>query len=229
MENIQPQTERTAEDIKTGLKAIQQRFDTVQSEAGNTMKELSSDFKTVRDDARQTLDASKPNLEEMRRRIRAVYDKLGGLSASIAEMRETAGQAMSQSEPDLGRAKEALKNGLVYLEQTGRAAMENKDRMLSEKDKGEHEYATALCIYRGLCLSARRIREAAAEIEDASPSITGDKTSGSVLARAKTVTSQLLELYRKLAAVRDTVEAKMLPEFERKKAEGGADKPPPQK
>jgi hypothetical protein len=29
--------------------------------------------------------------------------------------------------------------------------------------------------------------------------------------------------------VRDTVEAKMLPEFERKKAEGGADKPPPQK
>ena len=219
LDSTPAQTEHTAENVKAGLKALGERFEGTQNEARKAAQEVAADFKPVREDFEHTLDACRPDWTEMRTKIRAVYDKMGGLSGQLEELRETAGRLVSQSAPDMARTGEALRNGLVYLKQMGQAAMENKDLMLSEKDKGEHEYATVESIYRGMCRAARRIREAAAETEETAQMAAASSAGASPVAgRAQAASSQLLALYGKVAAVRDAIEAKMLPEFERKKA-----------
>lgn len=238
LEGIEPQARRSFDAMKDNMSNAQERIKAVQADASSAFKEISTDFKLVRDNVSFAMDQSKPQYEPMKASIRDVYDRLGGLSEHIDDMRDTAGNVMVQSEPDLDRMMQALKNSLQNLKYTGQAANENKDLMISNRDLGEYEYASALDIYRRLTMATRRIVAAGAEVQEtrqflarvqapvAQEGMPGPQPAQPFQAKADSTVEQLAAMRRPLERVRDMIEEKMLPEFSRKKS-AWVDDPPP--
>jgi len=226
LEGIEPQARRSFNAMKDNLANAQDRINAVQADASAAFKEISTDFKLVRDDVNYAIDQSKPQFEPMKASIRDVYDRMGGLSEHIDAMRDTAGNVMVQSEPDLDRTMGAMKNSLQNLKYTGIAANENKDLMISNRDVGEYEYASALDIYRHLTMATRRIVAAGAEVQETTLFLNRDVgmpgpewiAPAPFLTRAENTVDQLMAMRRPIEKVRDAVEEKVLPEFSRKKS-----------
>jgi len=222
---LQPQVNETSEHIRDSFASMQERVDDVQTAAGKAFDEISADKNAIRKDVSEAIDQSAPNFEKMKSNIRSVYDVMGGLSFRLDGMRDTGGQLMAQSDPEMARAGKALRKSLVYLKQTGQAANENKDLMISLKDVGEHEYNTAVLIYRDLVMASRRATEAYAEVQDAAVELKEAKADVE-LGRARRAMDSLTQLRGPLDKVRDSVEDSMLPPFERKKTAWNDDLPP---
>jgi len=219
-DKLRPQAQTTADNVRSSFTAIQDRFNEVQTQVNAVSDELSADFKPVREDVKNALDKSRPEFDETRTRLRTVYDLMGGLSRRTDAARDTTGALYTQSEPDLTRTVDALKNSLVNLDYTNQAANENKDLMLSSHDSGEYEYNTALDIYRRFCFATRRIRDAGAQLDD-----TARLASSRMPLEASALAPDTATALARLAATRgplDTVHQKieelMLPPFKRKKA-----------
>jgi hypothetical protein len=214
LQKLQPQAKETGDRVRAGFASMQERIDEVQTVASKAFEELSVDKDAIRKDFDAAIDQSKPNYEAMKKNMRGVYDVLGGLSQKLDGTRDTAGRLFAQSQPDMVRATKALKNSLVYLQQTGEAANENKDLMISMKDIGEYEFASVSLIYRDMNTAVRRIRDAYAE---AQACCEGCDDAVKVKSTKHTLT-EMNKMSAPLEKVRDGVEEKMLPAFERKKA-----------
>ncbi|HYF50449.1 MAG TPA: MlaD family protein [Planctomycetota bacterium] len=217
LQKMQPQAKETSERVREGFAKIQERIDDVQTSANKAFEEISADKNAIKKDVDAAIEQSKPNFEQMRSNIRGVYDVLGGLSLRLDGMRNTGGQLLAQSEPEMARTGVSLKRSLLNLRLTGQAANENKDLMISLKDMGEHEFNTAVLIYRDLLMSTRRAREAYAALQDATTDL-ADAKAEAPLKRADMAMKSLSQMRSPLEKVRDTVEDSMLPLYERKKS-----------
>ena len=231
MEKIDPQARKTFESIKNSFAQYQDRLSEVEKEASAAMKEVSAEVKVLRADISFTLDQSKPNLEQMKTNIHEVYEGLGNLSERMDGMRDTAGRALVQSEPDVARATFSLANGLTNLRHAAQAGNENKDLMISNRDLGEYEYATALEIYRSMTRATRKIRNAGADLNDVirmaaalpvdapeSPAAGLKGVVAPILSKGAMAEHNLAAMRKPLDEARDAIETKMIPEFERKKS-----------
>ncbi|MFH0938534.1 MAG: hypothetical protein V1899_04530 [Planctomycetota bacterium] len=216
LEDLRPQSQQTADRVKVGLKDMQDRINAAQAESAKTWSEVAADAKTARADIKEVWDKSKPDYDQARKVGKEVYDKFSGLSRQVDGIRDTAGRLMSQNEPELTRMQESFKNGLVNLKYFGQAANENKDLMLSEKDKGEHLYSTAVCIYRDLSNVTQRIGRTGTEMDETCAMLTANPEAAPLLTKARALCLRLSSLRDKLAETQNVIENKM-PEVERRK------------
>lgn len=229
LQDLRPLATERMDGIRSHLKSLQEHISTRREEAEKSIEEISNASKTLRTDFRGIIDQSRPNFEEMKRNVRGVYDKMGGLSYRVDDIRDTSGQLYEQSGDDLERFKAAAKKALTNFNYARIVAEENKDLMISNADAGEHQYNTALSIYRHICAADKRIRDASAWTEDIARMAAQESPDDSeIQARADSVIKGLFEVRRPLDKVVDRIEEKMLPAFDRKKA-GWKPEPAPTK
>jgi hypothetical protein len=219
MKELHPMVAERTDRIRDHLKDLQEHIKLSRAEAEKSVDEISEDARKLRTDFRGVLDQARPNFEEMKKNIRGVYDKMGGLSYRLDDIRDTAGALYEQSGDDLERFKTGIKQAMTNFNYARIVAEENKDLMISNADVGEHQYNTALSIYQHICRADQRIQEAAswarelsemaAQQPDASPELKSE---------ADNVITNLFEIRKPLGRVVDRVEEKMLPAFDRKKA-----------
>ncbi|MCY3023680.1 MAG: MlaD family protein [Planctomycetota bacterium] len=220
-EKIRPEMQKTFDNIRAGFTDMQNRVEGVQTEAKAASKDLSADMKAIRENVNAITAQVKPGFEQMRTSLRSAYDRMGGLSQRIDSARDTAGSLWSESEPDFARTTTALKNSLANLSDTERAANENKDLMISNRDAGEYEYNTVLDIYRRYCFATRRIREAGAQLQDTTRSLATrlpPAEAGPALARTALTNARLTAVRKPLDELNHRIEDAIVPEFERKKS-----------
>jgi ABC-type transporter Mla subunit MlaD len=218
-EQVQPRVDETGKRLKEGLASLRDRFNDMQTEAGGMFDEVSADMKTVRADIKAIGDKSRPDFEKLRASFRQAYDSVSSLDERLEDGRDRAGCLAAESQPDIARAVDALKNSLTNLIYTGAAAMENKDLMIGSRDKGEHEYNTALDIYRRVTFATRRMRDAGAEARATARMLRRLEDGPSATAALAMDTSRELAAVRQpLDAVHREIEEAMLPPFVRKKA-----------
>jgi hypothetical protein len=217
LETLEPKVNKTSENVKAAFQTMQTSLNETQEEAAKAAKEVNADLEIIRNDVRFAIDESKPNFEAMKNNIRGVYDVMGGLSSRIDGMRRIGGRLLATSGPELSRAAVALKNGLKYLSQTGQAANENKDLMLSMKDVGEYEYNTAVVMYREITGAVRRMRDATSELQATCFKLSELDDAGPRVSQGNFVVGQLNAARAPLEQLQNSVEQTMLPEYERKK------------
>ncbi|MGD0094150.1 MAG: MlaD family protein, partial [Planctomycetota bacterium] len=218
-DKVRPQAENTATRLKDSLSVIQDRLGGAQTEFQAASNEFTTGFKPIREDVAGVVKKSGPEFDDMRERLRQLYDVPGNLALKIEGSRTTAGWLYAQSQPDWERTLEAGKNSLFNLSCANQAALENKDLMLSGRDAGEYEYNTALDIYRRLTFATRRFRESAAELQDAGTLLAvrlPGQASMTVVQAAATV-GRLAATRAPLDGVQAEVETLMLPPYVRKK------------
>ncbi|HEY3322245.1 MAG TPA: MlaD family protein [Planctomycetota bacterium] len=234
LDSLRPQSRQTFDLAAERLRQVQQKLRETQTEGATAWQEAAGDLEVIQKDVETTLNSAKPDFETAKMNFRQIYDRLGGLSTRLDGMRDTAGEAMAQSQPDLERGVAALQNSLTNLKHTGEAANENKDLMISNRDTGEYEYATALDIYRRMVSATRRIREAGADLQDttslwrqlsASAIQTGSMSTGNAPAAAPVIwptLESLMNVRQPLEQQQGFMEDRLVPAFVRKRA-GGTD------
>ncbi len=224
LESIRPRATRTFDSIQAGSTAVQDRLKSAQTESNAAWNEISQDMSPIRADISAITASVQPDLAQTRTVFVQMYDRVGRMSTRVVDMRDTAGSAVTQSDPDIQRAFDALGNSLTNLKHTGEAANENKDLMLGNRDAGENEFATVTDIYRRLTMSCRRIREAGADVQETAAvcgklnETSADRTP--TLALEPGAGAALLKLAATRAALdvqQAAVEDYMLPPFSRKK------------
>ena len=236
---IEPRASKISGHVKAGLQDMERRASEVQAEAEKASKEVSQDINALRVEVQDTAARSKADLEPLKKKLLEIYERSGGLSGALDGMRDTASWLVSQSEQDVARGFQALKNSLVNLQHAGEVAEANKDFMISHRDGGEHDYNTALLIYRHMAMALRRIHEAGAEAQEVTRMVSEKKAlldlgsaelgdAGATAANpealervrgdAKAVDENLMAVCAPLEDVLKTIEDKMLPEFQRKRA-----------
>lgn len=218
-DKVRLQAQKTADDLKSGLSSVQDRISEVQAEFKAATEEVSAGVKPIREDVSSVTKKAQPEFDDMRDRLRRVYDLMGGLSYKVEDARNTAGWFYAESQPDVGRLKEALGNSLVNLPHVEQAANENKDLMISNHDVGEYEYNTALDIYRRLTFATRRFREAGTELQDTAALFAArfPLEAPALREQAASTVSRLAATRRPLEAQQQAVETLMLPPYQRKK------------
>jgi len=219
-DKVRAQAQLTSDNLKGGFSSVQDRITEVQAEFRAASDEIAAGTKPVREDVAGVVKKAEPEFDDMRDKLHRVYDLMGGLSHRVDGARNTAGWFYAESEPDLERLGQALGNSLVNLSHVDQAANENKDLMLSNRDAGEYEYNTALDIYRRLTFATRRFREAGTELQDSAALLAARSPL-----EAPAVSAQVAATLGRLAATREpldaqqqTVEALMLPPYQRKKS-----------
>lgn len=219
-DRLRPQAEQTAKNAKAGFSAMEERFSQAQTEFEGASEEVAAELKPVREDVDGVIKQVRPQFEEMRTRIRLVYDLMGGLSRKTDGARDTAGRLYSESGGDLDRMLTAFKASLTNFEHVGQAATENKDRMLAERDKGEYEYNTAVDISRRLAFATRRIWQAGAELQEAEAAVSAKLAEEGPAAapQAQGTLGRLAAAREPLDAVQQRVEELMLAPFPRKRS-----------
>lgn len=224
---LRPLATEHMDGIRNRLNELSEHIRTARAEGEKAIEDVSADAKKLRTDFRGVLDESRPNFEEMKKNIRGVYDKMGGLSYRLDDIRDTAGALYVESGDDLERFKVSVKKALTNFNYAQIAAEENKDLMISNADAGEHQYNTALSIYRKIHAADRRIREAGAWAQEiAKMAATQTMDGPDIQAHADTVINNLFEIRKPLDRVVDRIEEKMAPPFERKKAAWKAEAAP---
>jgi ABC-type transporter Mla subunit MlaD len=209
---------KTRDGMKDAVKDVKTRADRVRQETSEVSKDIQDDLKTVKADLKSAMETVEPDLQSARTNLRKAYDGANGLSERFDGMKSDAGALAARAEPDLARAVPAFKNSIVNLRQAGEAANLNKDLMLGNSDKGEHEYFTAQDIHRKLVFSTRQIIEAAGEVGETRRALEDQLAGKLVLELARTTEQEIRAVHGPVEEVRGKVEAVMLPEFERKKA-----------
>src|SRR5207249_2071647 len=113
--------------------------------------------------------------------------------------------------------KESFNNGLFNFKLVEIIANENKDLMISNKDAGEHEYNTAITIYRALCASVNRLNVIRADVMEAEQTAKAAGPGSLVEAEAQFVGAKIDAIRNAIENVRHSAEDKLLPVYVRKK------------
>lgn len=241
LENLRPRVEDTSDNIKTSFNGIEAQVNSARTNLSNAITEMEADMKPVRDDIKSALDQSRPDIEQMKKNIQSLTVCLAGLSEKSENIRELGGRLLYQSQPDWTRALGAWGNSFINFRYVKFAGNENKDLMISNRDRGEYEFNSAISIYRSLVVAIRRIREMNAQLqatqsqpflspedqpssfERLQPSSVGP--SGSMGSSFDSISGRLADIIQQLDLVRNEAESKIYPEFERKKTAWQDDAP----
>jgi hypothetical protein len=217
LEGLQPQAQKTADSIANALKGIQEKFSFAQGEAERVYAELNGDWEMLKNDINSATQRARPEFDEMKTRIRSVYDVLGGLSVKLDQAGFTADRLLYQSEPDLRIMQDRFKRSLVHLGHFEQAAKENKDLFFANGDIGEHEFNTAVIVYRHVRMASRRINRAQAEVQSTMKMLQeeeqqADEKSGTVMkqiSQSAFVLEAMKDLSGKIGAVLNEIEQRM--------------------
>jgi hypothetical protein len=216
LDDLQPKVSKAFDDISAHTADMRDRVQSTRETAEQASTELSTDAKKIRTDVRDIIDRCTPNYEAMKTNVRRIYDRMGGLSLKLDGIRHVAGQAMTQSDEDIARAKESFATSVFNLKIVEVVANENKDLMISNKDEGEYEYNTAVNVYHAVKAAVHRLSEARADAMEAQSAAA--PSNPGIAARAEAVSAKLGVIRDSVEKVRDSAEDKMLPTYERKKA-----------
>ncbi len=214
-EAINPHAQESVDTVRAGLKDVQDRFDLFQKEAMVTITDLSAEADKLQEALKKPLADSKADFIEMKARLASLSVSFERVSGRMTTAGDVASSMLLQSEDDLGRFGVAAKNSIDNLKIAAYVANENKDLMLSRRDVGEYEYFTAQDIYRKLQLSLRRMREALADASDAATDAELEAPA-SLAARLQQASLKVMEARENLEPVRDRIEERMIPPFNRK-------------
>src|SRR5262249_21142893 len=129
MKELHPMVAERTDHIRDHLKDLQEHIRLARAEAEKSVDEISEDSRKLRTGFRGVLDPARPNFEEMKKNIRGVYDKMGGLSYRLDDIRDTAGALYEQSDDDLERFKRSIKQAMTNFNYARIVAEENKDLM----------------------------------------------------------------------------------------------------
>jgi hypothetical protein len=128
-----------------------------------------------------------------------------------------------QSESDIRRMQERFKRTIIHLGQFEESARENKDLFLSRGDVGEHEYNTAVVVYRHVRLAHKRILHTQAEVlglsallqEEAAGAADKSEPLLKQISKSAFVMDQMKQVSSRIADVLQVIEQRMaLPKSE---------------
>jgi ABC-type transporter Mla subunit MlaD len=219
LDSLQPKARQAADTVAGALKDIQDRVNLTQEEAGRIWGELSADWTSIRNTVEDSISRARPDFEQMGKNARKVYDVMGGLSSKLDNAGFIAERAVYQSQSDLRRIQDSFRKSVVNLGHFEEAARENKDLFLSRSDVGEHEYNTAVVIYRHIRLASQRVSRTRSELQTTLSLIQEEEADAEVksnlvlkqISKSAFVLDNLKEMSGKIAAVLSEIEQRMTP------------------
>jgi len=262
MEAIKPELERSAESIQARLEKMNTGLGTLRPELDDAIDMISANATSLRTEFDVIIKPARTDYDAARNIFAETMAQVNRSGWHVSNMRDTAGQALLQSEGELPRILAAAEQSGINLIHFGYSAKYNKDLFISNGDEGEYELNSILDTYRRMALSSRRLRQSKADLDGlaqmlsfvpekksrapmiemldddlwtvravadpAAPAAVTWQSSPqtkSILSKTLFTQKRLAQMLRPLDEVMDSLDQKVYPAYERKKAGWAFDAP----
>ena len=164
-QRLQPDASRLFSRLEEARESVGKLAGEALKETERTLDDWKAKGEAILKDARYASSQSAPHVQEMQANLRVLSERLEGLSGRVDGMTYTAGQVLAQSQPELVRFVEGLKQGGQNLKSL-RYIRERTAALIGRRDQGEHDFYTLLETYRAMERVARGPGAAAAALLD---------------------------------------------------------------
>lgn len=214
--SLQPDSARLGGRFDAAREDVAKRVAEVVAELDKAEAEVKERAKTIIADAAWVQQESMPHVLEMQEHLRVLSLRADGLSTHLDNIYYRGGRVLERSQPEFARMAAAFKTGIKNL--TGpelKYIREKIGEIIGKRDRGEHEYYTALETWRSLERSARGPREAVSELQDLRTFVHNPPTADRTVTRGEldALVLRLLALQGALDLLRDKAAEAMLPPF----------------